>query len=37
MAPLLGFSALEGHALDPTPRLAFQLDFATYVRFFQRR
>jgi hypothetical protein len=32
--PLLVFTALEGHALGPTPRSAFLLDFATYVRFF---
>ena len=32
--PLLVFTVLEGHALGPTPRLAFLLDFATYARFF---
>ena len=32
--PLLGFTVLEGHALGPTPRSAFLLDFATYARFF---
>jgi hypothetical protein len=32
--PLLVFTALEGHALGPTPRSAFLLDFATYARFF---
>lgn len=32
--PLLIFTALEGHALGPTPRSAFLWDFATYARFF---
>ncbi len=32
--PLLVLTALEGHALGPTPRSAFLLDFATYARFF---
>jgi hypothetical protein len=32
--PLLVFTVLEGHALGPTPRSAFLLDFATYARFF---
>ncbi|MCW3476591.1 hypothetical protein [Limobrevibacterium gyesilva] len=32
--PLLLFTALEGHAIGPTPRSSFLLDFATYARFF---
>jgi hypothetical protein len=32
--PLLVFTTLEGHALGPTPRSAFLLDFATYTRLF---
>lgn len=32
--PLLVLTTLEGHALGPTPRSAFLLDFATYARFF---
>jgi len=32
--PLLILSALEGHALGPTPEESFLLDFAAYVRFF---
>jgi hypothetical protein len=32
--PLLVFTTVEGHALGPTPRSAFLLDFATYARFF---
>ncbi len=32
--PLLILSALEGHALGPTPRESFLLDFAAYARFF---
>ena len=32
--PLLVLTAVEGHALGPTPRSAFLLDFATYARFF---
>jgi hypothetical protein len=32
--PLLVFASLEGHAIGPTPRSSFLLDFATYVRFF---
>lgn len=34
--PLLVFTLLEGHALGPTPRSAFLLDFAAYARFFLR-
>lgn len=33
-APLLLLATLEGHAIGPTPRSSFLLDFATYVRFF---
>ncbi|MBS0559988.1 MAG: hypothetical protein JSR21_08040 [Proteobacteria bacterium] len=32
--PLLVFSVLEGHALEPTPRMAFLRDYTTYARFF---
>jgi len=32
--PLLLFTSLEGHAIGPTPRSSFLLDFATYARFF---
>jgi hypothetical protein len=32
--PLLLFTALEGHALGPTPRTSFLFDFATYARLF---
>jgi hypothetical protein len=32
--PMLLFASLEGHAIGPTPRSSFLLDFATYVRFF---
>jgi hypothetical protein len=32
--PLLIFSTVEGHALGPTPRQAFLLDFTTYARLF---
>jgi hypothetical protein len=32
--PLLLLTAFEGHALGPTPRQSFLLDFATYARFF---
>ena len=32
--PLLFLTTLEGHALGPTPRSAFLLDFATYARLF---
>jgi hypothetical protein len=33
-APLLIFTIFEGHAIGPTPRASFLLDFATYARFF---
>lgn len=32
--PLLVFATLEKHAIGPTPRSSFLLDFATYARFF---
>ncbi|MGH7153842.1 MAG: hypothetical protein ACREF3_07915, partial [Acetobacteraceae bacterium] len=32
--PMLLFASLEGHAIGPTPRSSFLLDFATYARFF---
>lgn len=32
--PLLLFATLEGHAIGPTPRSSFLLDFATHARFF---
>jgi hypothetical protein len=32
--PLLIFTTIEGHAIGPTPRASFLLDFATYARFF---
>src|SRR4051812_24307577 len=32
--PLLVLATLEGHAIGPTPRTSFLLDFATYARFF---
>jgi hypothetical protein len=32
--PLLIFASIEGHAIGPTPRASFLLDFATYARFF---
>jgi hypothetical protein len=32
--PLLLFASLEGHAIGPTARSSFLLDFATYARFF---
>src|SRR5512143_4236819 len=32
--PLLFLSALDGHALGPSQRESFLLDFATYARFF---
>jgi hypothetical protein len=32
--PLLIFTVIEGHAIGPTPRASFLLDFATYARFF---
>jgi hypothetical protein len=32
--PMLVFASLEGHAIGPTPRSSFLLDFATYARFF---
>jgi hypothetical protein len=32
--PLLVFASLERHAIGPTPRSSFLLDFATYARFF---
>ncbi|EEF60286.1 conserved hypothetical protein [Pedosphaera parvula Ellin514] len=32
--PMCLFAFLQGHALGPTPRGSFLLDFATYVRFF---
>jgi hypothetical protein len=31
--PLLVFASLEGHAIGPTPRTSFLLDFASYARF----
>jgi hypothetical protein len=31
--PLFVLATLEGHAIGPTPRLAFLLDFASYARF----
>lgn len=32
--PMLLFAALQGHAIGPTPRESFLLDFATYARLF---
>ena len=32
--PMLLFASLEGHAIGPTPRSSFLLDFAAYARFF---
>lgn len=32
--PMFLFASLEGHAIGPTPRSSFLLDFATYARFF---
>lgn len=32
--PLLLLTSLQGHAIGPTPRSSFLLDFATYARFF---